>query len=491
MKYSLKTGPLTTLATDCLIATPALAGRVVAQHRLTDYWDSASSDFVDKPGQVQLINLPKSRRNTTRRILLVGCGGGAELTPADFRKAMLAAGTALKSPPLRNAALAIDGFSVTDYDTYQKVRVALALLSGQLYRFDAPKRPDDTNSSRLERVVVVADARGRTRAATAIRHAQALDSGLRLTRDLGNQPPNVCNPSYLAREARKLARQDKMRSRVVDQRELAALGMGAFTAVAQGSDTPAKLIIVEYRGAAAKTAPLVLVGKGITFDSGGISLKPGAGMDEMKFDMCGAAAVLGTLAAAAEARLPINLVALLAAAENMPSGRATRPGDVIQSLSGQTVEILNTDAEGRLVLCDTLTYAERYKPAVVIDVATLTGACMVALGAHASGLFTNNDALARELLAAGEFIWDRAWQLPLWDDYQQSLKSNFADMANVGGRDGGAIIAACFLSRFAKKFDWAHLDIAATAWNSGPTKGATGRPVALLFQYLLDRSGLA
>jgi leucyl aminopeptidase len=278
-----------------------------------------------------------------------------------------------------------------------------------------------------------------------------------------------------------------VRTKVIDGRELKAMGMGAFTAVTQGSDTPGKLIIVEYRGGAAKEPPVVLIGKGITFDTGGISLKPGAAMDEMKFDMCGAAAVLGTTLAAIEAKLPVNLVALVAAAENMPSGKASRPGDVVKSLSGQTIEILNTDAEGRLVLCDTLTYAERYKPKVVIDVATLTGACIVALGSHASGLFANDDTLAKALLEAGEFIWDRAWQMPVWDDYQQSLKSNFADMANIGGRDGGAIVAACFLSRFTRDFHWAHLDIAGSAYASGAAKGSTGRPVPLLFQYVLNQ----
>jgi leucyl aminopeptidase len=311
-------------------------------------------------------------------------------------------------------------------------------------------------------------------------------------RDLGNQPPNVCNPSYLAAEARKLARgaspKNRVRVKVIDEREIEKLGMGAFTSVTQGSATPGKLIIVEYRGAAAKMPPIALIGKGITFDTGGISLKPPAAMDEMKFDMCGAAAVLGTTNAVIDAKLPINLVTLVAAAENMPSGRASRPGDVVTTLSGQTVEILNTDAEGRLVLCDTLTYAERYRPKAVIDVATLTGACVVALGAHASGLFANDDALAASLLSAGEFIWDRAWQMPVWDDYQQNLKSNFADMANVGGRDAGAVVAACFLSRFAKQFAWAHLDVAGSAYASGAAKGSTGRPVPMLFQYLLNQA---
>jgi leucyl aminopeptidase len=267
------------------------------------------------------------------------------------------------------------------------------------------------------------------------------------------------------------------------------LGMGAFMSVTRGSDTPGKLIVVEYKGGPAKAAPIVLVGKGITFDTGGISLKPAPAMDEMKFDMCGAAAVLGVTRAAIDAGLKLNLVTLLAAAENMPSGKASRPGDIVRSMSGQTVEILNTDAEGRLVLCDALTYAERYKPKAVIDVATLTGACIIALGNHASAVFSNDDTLAHALLDAGKATWDRAWHMPLWDDYQSQLKSNFADMANVGGREAGAVTAACFLSRFAGKFPWAHLDIAGSAFLGGANKGATGRPVPLLFQYLLDNAG--
>ncbi len=262
--------------------------------------------------------------------------------------------------------------------------------------------------------------------------------------------------------------------------------MGSLLSVSAGSDQPAKLIVMEYNGGNKKTAPIALVGKGITFDTGGISLKPGAAMDEMKFDMCGAASVLGTFKTLIELRLPINVVGVIAASENMPNGSATKPGDVVTSMSGLTIEVLNTDAEGRLVLCDALTYTERFKPKVVIDIATLTGACVIALGGHASGLFSNNEALAEALLKAGQTANDRAWPMPIWDDYQKQLDSNFADMANIGGREAGSITAACFLSRFTKKFAWAHLDIAGTAWLSGGAKGATGRPVSLLVQYLLD-----
>jgi leucyl aminopeptidase len=489
MKYSTKTGTLHDVRTDCLIATVRTAYTVARSLGIAEYLETASSDFVDKPGRVQLIALPKTsgKSHAIRRLLLVGTGDDTALAPNDFRKSVTAIGSALKTAPVKDAILAIEGFKVAGYDGYRKARVALALLTAQLYRFAAPKQHDDSPSVQITRVAVHCDDRSRAGTSTAVRHAQALDAGMTFARNLGNQPPNVCNPTYLAKEAKKLNRHDRVHTKVIDERELAAMGMGAFTAVTQGSDTAGKLIVVEYHGAGAKQPPLVLVGKGITFDTGGISLKPGAAMDEMKFDMCGAAAVLGTMVAVIDAKLPVNLITLIAAAENMPSGKASRPGDVVTSLSGQTIEILNTDAEGRLVLCDTLTYAERYKPKTVIDVATLTGACVVALGSHASGLFANDDTLAKALLEAGEFVWDRAWQMPLWDDYQQQLKSNFADMANIGGRDGGAVIAACFLSRFTKQFTWAHLDTAGSAWASGPAKGSTGRPVPLLFQYVLNQ----
>ena len=323
----------------------------------------------------------------------------------------------------------------------------------------------------------------------ATRQASAIAAGMALARDLGNLPPNLCHPSFLAEQAEALAVEHKhLKVEILTEKKLRELGMGAFLAVAQGSEQPPRLIVLQYNGGKKDEAPYALVGKGITFDTGGISLKPGLGMDEMKFDMCGAASVFGTFRAVLELQLPINLVGLLACAENMPSGRATRPGDIVTTMSGQTVEILNTDAEGRLVLCDTLTYAERFKPQAVVDIATLTGACIVALGANTSGLMGNNDALVRQLLKAGEHADDRAWQLPLFDEYQEQLDSPFADIANIGGPKAGTITAGCFLSRFAKKYHWAHLDIAGTAWISGgKDKGATGRPVPLLTQYLLDR----
>jgi len=325
-------------------------------------------------------------------------------------------------------------------------------------------------------------------AQAALDQGAALGRGINYTRELGNLPGNICTPTYLASEARKLSRgNSKVRTQVLEEKKMRELGMGSLLSVSAGSDEPAKLIVIEYRGGKSGSAPQVLVGKGITFDSGGISIKPGAKMDEMKYDMCGAASVLGTLQAVIDMALPLNVTGIIAAAENMPSGRATKPGDVVKSMSGTTIEILNTDAEGRLVLCDALTFARRLKPAAVIDIATLTGACVVALGSHASAVYANNDALAEQLLQAGTVTHDRGWRMPLWEDYRKQLNSNFADLANIGGPEGGSITAACFLAAFAEGYPWAHLDIAGSAWNSAP-KGATGRPVAMLTRYLQDRA---
>jgi len=321
-----------------------------------------------------------------------------------------------------------------------------------------------------------------------VEEAAIIGEATNYARTLGNLPGNVCHPSHLADEARRMGREnERMKVRIVEERQMRSMGMGAFLSVTAGTEQPAKLIVMEYTGAAKSRKPSVLVGKGITFDTGGISIKPGPGMDEMKFDMCGAASVFGVMQAVVRLGLPINVVGIVAAAENMPSGSASRPGDIVRTMSGQTVEILNTDAEGRLVLCDALTYAERYKPTAVVDVATLTGAAVVALGNHATALYANDDELATDLLEAGERTGDRAWRMPLWEDYQQQLKTNFADMANVGGKEAGSITAACFLARFTRSYKWAHLDIAGTGWNSGARKGATGRPVRLLTEWLAER----
>jgi len=318
-----------------------------------------------------------------------------------------------------------------------------------------------------------------------LRQGSAVAAGVTMAREFGNRPGNVCTPTWLGQQAKKIGKQFDLEVEVLDRKEIEKVGMGSFLAVAQGSAEPPRFIVARYEGAPKSQAPVVLVGKGITFDTGGISLKPGADMDEMKFDMCGAASVLGTLAAVASLKARVNLVVLVPTCDNMPSGSAVKPGDVVTSLSGQTIEILNTDAEGRLILCDALTYAERFKPAVVVDVATLTGACVIALGHHHSGLFSADDGVAAQLLAASQTALDPCWRMPLDEEYDDALKSNFADMANVGGRPGGAITAAMFLRRYTAKFPWAHLDIAGTAWKSGAQKGATGRPVGLLTHFVL------
>jgi leucyl aminopeptidase len=342
---------------------------------------------------------------------------------------------------------------------------------------------------RLARLAVGLDTKPPRALSVAFSEGGAIGRGMNLARELGNTPANICTPTHLAEQARALARRHtRLRCRVLDEKQMLALGMHSLLSVTAGTREPARLIVLEYRGGTKDERPYALVGKGITFDSGGISLKPGAGMDEMKFDMCGAASVLGTMQALAETAPAMNVVAVVAACENMPSGSATRPGDVVKSMAGITIEILNTDAEGRLILCDALTYVKRFKPRSIVDIATLTGACVVALGKHATGLFSNDDALAAELLAAGNEAHDRAWQMPVWDDYQEQLKSNFADVANIGGPNAGSVTAACFLSRFTTGEKWAHLDIAGTAWEQGAAKGATGRPVGLLLRYLLSKA---
>lgn len=443
-------------------------------------------DLAGKVGQTLLLqNLPNLK---AERVLLVGAGKDRELSDRQYRKLAGAVLSTLKNLGGGDAALALGDLAVKGRDAHGKARLLVETLADGLYVFDRYKS-QKAEAPKLKKITLLAEKAEVTAVELGARQAQAIAHGMALTRDLGNLPPNVCHPSFLADQAKALAKEHKgLKVEVLDEKKLRELGMGSFLAVAQGSDQPPRLIVLQYNGGKKDEAPHVLVGKGITFDTGGISLKPGLGMDEMKFDMCGAASVFGTFRAVLELQLPINLVGLMACAENMPSGGATRPGDIVTTMSGQTVEILNTDAEGRLVLCDTLTYAERFKPASVVDIATLTGACIVALGANTSGLMGNNDALIRQLLKAGEQADDRAWQLPLFDEYQEQLDSPFADIANIGGPKAGTITAGCFLSRFAKKYHWAHLDIAGTAWISGgKDKGATGRPVPLLTQYLLDR----
>ena len=423
------------------------------------------------------------------RILLVGLGKEKEFREKEYGAAIRNAVKALRETGAAEAAVYLNDIPVRKKSPEWRLRQAAIAAQDALYRFD--QFMSKKNDARpLDRLAFAADRRVKQAdAERALAQGLAIAEGTALARTLGNMPANVCTPAHLAEAARQIADEFGIDCRILERADMESLGMHALLAVARGSHQPPKLIELHYRGGQEGEKPIVLIGKGITFDTGGISLKPGENMDEMKFDMCGAASVLGTLKAAARMRLPINLSVLVPASENMPGGAAIKPGDIVTSLSGQTVEILNTDAEGRLILCDALTYAERFQPKTVIDVATLTGACVIALGHIATGLFANDEDLAGELLEMGREAGDRAWHMPLWDDYQEQLKSNFADMANIGGRPAGSVTAACFLSRFAKKFDWAHLDIAGTAWKSGTDKGATGRPVPLLTHFLMKRAG--
>jgi len=444
-------------------------------------------DIDGKPGQVLLLYNPPNL--LCERLLLVGCGKEKEFHEGRYRDAVTKMARTLADTGATEAVVYLTETEVKGRDIAWKIRQAVECTEGALYKFDRLKSHKSDKKRPLRRLVLTVPKRSDLAPGeTAVRQGLAIGAGVSLARDLGNLPGNICTPSYLADQARELEHQYGIKVTVLEREDMEKLGMGALLSVARGSRQPPKLITLEYSGGPEGGAPVALVGKGLTFDAGGISIKPAAAMDEMKYDMCGAASVLGAVKAAAELKLPLNIVGVIPSSENLPDGDANKPGDIVTTMSGQTVEVLNTDAEGRLILCDALTYTERFKPAAVVDIATLTGACVIALGNHASGLLSNNDSLARELLNAGRFAWDRAWQLPLWDDYQKQLDSNFADMANIGGREGGTITAACFLARYAKKFKWAHLDIAGTAWLSGKAKGGTGRPVPLLTTWLIQRS---
>jgi leucyl aminopeptidase len=430
---------------------------------------------------------------TSSRLLLVGLGKEADFTEKQYAKAVRASIKALEKSGALDATTCLAQLPVKALSAQRKVAYLSEAALDASYKFAAIKRKEEKASPKkgITKLTINVAASDVPAAETGLADGQALAAGVSLAKDLGNLPPNVCTPSYLAEQALALGKTHQFKVEVLERDALKKLGMGSFLGVAQGSEEPPKFIIMQHLKGKKEQKPVVLVGKGITFDTGGISLKPGSEMDEMKYDMCGAASVLGTFKAIAAMNLQLNVIGVIPTCENMPDGRATRPGDVLTSMSGLTIEVLNTDAEGRLILCDALTYVERFEPSAVIDVATLTGACVIALGHHASGLFSNNDALAAELLQAGEVSLDRAWHMPMWEDYQSLLDSNFADMANIGGRAAGSITAACFLARFAKKYDWAHLDVAGTAWKSGKEKGGTGRPVPLLTEFLVQRANQA
>ena len=463
--------------------------------------DRASNGYVseiirrgDMEGKLGATLLLHNVRGTLAdRVLLVGLGKERDFRDKEFRSAIRSAVTLLNETGSYEAVVYLTEEKVKRREVAWRVEHAVVVAMEAVYRFEQMKsEPAEVRRPLRKLTLSVPQRSDLADGETAAARGLAIARGMDLTRDLGNLPGNVCTPKYLGERALELGREfPDVKVKVLERPEIEALGMGSFLSVTHGSDEPPRFIVLEYEQAVRKQKPVVIVGKGITFDTGGISLKPSAEMDHMKYDMCGAASVLGVFRAIAELKAKINLVGLVPACENMPSGRATRPGDVVKSMSGQTVEILNTDAEGRLILADALTYAERYEPEAVVDVATLTGAMVVSLGHVACGVFSNNDALARALIAAGDDAYDRAWQLPMWDDYQEGLASNFADFANVAGRAGGSITAACFLSKFTKKYEWAHLDIAGIAYKEGKEKGATGRPVPLLATWLLSQEASA
>jgi len=495
MEFSIKSGSVEKQRTACLVIG------VYEPRKLThvgEQVDAISDNFIgnllrrgDMEGKLGQILLLHHVPNTLAdRILLVGCGKERELTETQYQTIIRKTVKTLNETGSMDAICYLSELKVKGRDTYWKIRFAVETARQSLYTFDQFKSQKDEARRPLRRFVFnVSSRRDLPIGDLAIKQGNAIASGCAETKDLANTPGNICTPNYLAHRAHEFADEfEHITTTVISQQALKEMGAGAFVAVAQGSDNEGNLTIMEYKGGNVGENPVALVGKGITFDTGGISLKPGDAMDEMKYDMGGAASVFGAMRAIAEMELPINVVAIIAAAENMPSGKACRPGDIVTSLSGQTIEILNTDAEGRLVLCDALTYAERYNPDVVIDIATLTGAIIIALGYEASGLFSNHNPLAHDLLSASEKANDRAWRFPIWEEYASQLNSNFADFSNLGGKAAGSITAAVFLSKFAKKYQWAHIDIAGVAWKSGKAKGATGRPVPLLTQYLIDKA---
>ena len=495
MKFNLDSTDVSKQHTDCVIIglfeqselTPA-AKQVdkISKNYLTKLLKQG--DFQGKMGHTLFLHsvphLP--------RVLLVGCGKKIALKAREYRKIVMSSIKALSTSKIKYATSFLTELEVTDCDLPWKIKQAAMITAEALYCFDQFKSSKEPKPALQEISLHVPQNHQHKACEAALQQTIGINDGVEYTKNLANLPSNICTPTYIATQAKKLGQQYKhLTVKVLEESAMAKLGMGALIAVSKGSAQPAKLICLEYKGSTKKQAPIALVGKGVTFDTGGISLKSADAMVGMKYDMCGAATVLGTIKAAAELKLPVHLVGIIAAVENMPGGSASKPEDIVTSLSGQTIEIMNTDAEGRLILCDALTYAERYKPRVVIDIATLTGAVVIALGHHATGLLSNHEPLAKDLINAGLESHDRVWQLPLWDEYQEQLKSPFADISNVGGRQAGTITAGCFLSRFAKKFHWAHLDVAGTAamMMGGSERYATGRPVPLLMQYLINQCG--
>jgi leucyl aminopeptidase len=491
MKFSLDAQPVTANPTECLVVAVAEDGPLGPAAAAVDEACSglvealrASGDVETGIGKCTLLHRPQGI--AAQRLLLVGLGKQDKLDLPRFDRACLAAGKFLRDHPVTGGHVCLHDHAFGDLPATARLRQAALAIHRANYLYTVTKPRKDNRPAPLKS----ASFQGGDDLRQAIDQAGALAAGYEAAKLLGDLPPNICNPAYLAQEAAGIAAQDaRVELSVLEESEMATLGMDALLGVSRGSANDARLIVLNYRGADAQAKPVVLIGKGVTFDSGGLSLKSGENMMQMKYDMCGAAGVLGAFVACVRLGLPLNVVCIVAAVENMPGGDAYRPGDVLTSMSGKSIEVLNTDAEGRLALCDAITYSERFEPDCIIDVDTLTGACVVALGHHASGLMSNDDALADALLAAGDAVVDRAWRLPLWEEYQSQLDTPFADMKNVGGMPAGVLTAGCFLSRFAEKQRWAHIDVAGSAWKWGANEGATGRPVGLLTQFLIDRAG--
>ena len=492
MEFSTKAGTPDRIKSGCVVVGVYADGKLTPSASLIDVASGGAlaaaakrSDLPVKRGAVLL--MAGITGLAAERVLVVGLGKKDELKSKGLAEVVRTAVRTLGASGAGSALFALAEVPVPGASAADNVRTIIVAAREAVFRSDELKSQKEDDGA-LAKIVFPIEKAEAAAMGTAVAMGVALANGCELTKRLGNLPPNICTPTYLADTAKQMGKDFGFKVDVLDRKQMQQLKMGSLLSVSQSSAQPPKLVVLHYTGGKAKDAPVVLVGKGITFDTGGISLKPGDSMDEMKYDMCGAGSVLGTIRAIAEMELKINVVGVIAASENMPGGDATRPGDIVTSMSGQTIEILNTDAEGRLVLCDALTYAERFKPSTVIDIATLTGACVIALGHVNSGLFTPDDELATEILAASKSAGDPAWRMPVEDDYQEQLKSNFADMANIGGRPGGSITAACFLSRYTKAYRWAHLDIAGTAWKNGAAKGATGRPVPLLTAFLEKRA---
>jgi leucyl aminopeptidase len=496
MKYNTSSNEIANLKTDVLCIPIFADDTDKGKEKSLALLDSLTNDLVSawlKHGHRKFDNgdthlIPCPGQNF-QNVLLVCLGDAKSLSIAKLKTAFKAMASELKKTHAAHAALALSGFieySSLSLDSW--IRFSIEAIEDHFYCFDQYKSKKAPKRS-LTAFSFVVDDSVKKSASTQVKIAHATQLGKSFAKDLGNQPGNVCTPIFMAEQAKALEKlSDDIKVTILTEKDMEKLNMGAFLSVGKGSTNPPRLVTIEYHGGKKSEKPHVLVGKGITFDTGGISLKPGLNMDEMKYDMCGAASVLGTLRAVIELGLKINLIGAIACAENMPAGNASKPGDIVTTASGKTVEILNTDAEGRLVLCDTLTYVEKFKPASVVDIATLTGACVIALGHHVSGMMSNDDDLAQELLDAGQQSYDRAWRLPIYEEYHKQLESPFADLQNIGGPPAGSVTAACFLSQFAENYKWAHLDIAGTAWVSGgKDKGSTGRPVPLLMQYVLNK----